>query len=237
MGDFTVVMPCYLMHDGHVELTKNAVASFGDVELIVVDDGSRLGGGYLRSIADTYVLNKENSGYGKSVNKGLKLASTRYIAIANNDIRISPNWQEVTREVFENERAYSCHFRQIDYNEPFRFGDKTFYTGKERWCHASFFVIDTAKEKYLYDEHFVNTYDDWDYFFNVRKNGYQQAYTDKAAFQHVHSATIPYMDRHTDRNTENAEYFKQKNGDYAENLFAQEFPEQMKQDYLGGFSL
>src|SRR3990167_6977390 len=102
---FTVIMPCHIMTEEHLHLTKQAVSTFGECELIVIDDASIIGGGYLRSIADTYVRNKENLGYGRSVNKGLKLATNEYIAIANNDIRVSPNWQTVTEEVFKNPRS------------------------------------------------------------------------------------------------------------------------------------
>jgi len=233
----SVVMPCYLATEEHKKLTEQAVASLGEVELIVVDDASPLGGGYLRSIADTYIRNKENLGYGRSVNKGIKLATYDYIAIANNDIRVSSNWQEVTKEVFQNPQCMTCHFRQTDYDVPFVYGDKVIYEGKERWCHASFFVINKKVDFYLYDEHYRNTYDDWDYFFELRKRGWKQCYTDKAAFQHVHSATIPFMEKHDEVNKENAEYFKSKWGDTAENLFTKQFPEQMSQDYQKGWEL
>lgn len=234
---FSVVMPCHLMTEEHLQLTKQAVETFGPCELIVIDDASLLGGGYLRSIADTYVRNKENLGYGRSVNKGLKLASYPYIAIANNDIRVSPNWQSVTEEIFKNPQCLTAHFRMTDYETPFEYGDKILYEGKERWCHASFFVINKNVDFYLYDEHFVNTYDDWDYFFELRKRGWKQAYTDKAQFQHIHSATIPKMVKHDQRNKENAEYFKTKWGDYAENLFTKQFPDQMVLSYPKGFEL
>lgn len=233
----SVVIPCHIMTEEHLKLTQQAVASLGEVELIVIDDASLLGGGYLRSIADTYVRNKKNLGYGRSVNKGLKLATNDYIAIANNDIRISPNWQEVTEEVFKNPKCMTCHFRQTDYDEPFEYGNKIIYEGKERWCHASFFVINKNVDFFLYDEHYKNTYDDWHYFFELRKRGWKQGYTDRAQFQHIHSATIPFMEKHDETNKENAEYFKSYWGDYAENLFTAQFPQQMEQDYQKGFQL
>lgn len=233
----TVIMPCYIISDRHLELTKAAITSLGDVELIIVDDNSPMGGGYLRSVADIYVKNKENRGYAGSVNRGLRLAQSKYIAIANNDIRISPNWQEVVEEVFQDKDVYSCHFRMTDYDTPFQYGNKIITSGKERWCHASFFVINTERMKLEYDEHFFNTYDDWSYFATVRSLGFKQAYTDKAQFQHVHSATIPSMPKHTKRNQENQEYFIKKWGASAEDLFSREFPEQMLIPYPKGFEL
>lgn len=230
-------MPAYILNDKLLALTKNAVASFGNVELIVIDDNSPMGGGYLRSIANIYVKNKENLGYARSVNRGLKLATNKYIAIANNDVRISPNWQEVTEEVFKNPQCYSCHYRMTDYETPFEYGNKIIYEGKERWCHGSFYVINTSIAKFYYDEEYVNSYDDWDLFFTVRSLGYKQAYTDKAQFQHIHSATISQAPKHDERNKANREYFKIKWGGYAEELFRKEFPKQMVIDYRSGFNI
>ena len=232
-----VIMPAYLATEQHIELTKNAVPTFGECNLIIIDGCSPVGGGYLRSIADTYIRNKENLGYGKSVNKGLKQSEAQYVAIANNDIRVSANWQEVAQEVLNNKETYSCHFRMTDYDTPMEFGNKILYTGKERWCHASFFVINTKYFKFMYDEAYKNTFDDWDYFYMVRKAGLKTAYTDKALFQHIHSATIPYMPKHPEVNERNREYFKTKWGDYPEILFAQDFPDQMKVHYPLGFQL
>ena len=234
---FTVVMPTHIINDRHIDLTKAAVASFGEVELIVIDDCSPMGGGYLRSIADTYVRNKSNLGYGRSVNKGLRLATTSYIAIANNDIIVSPNWQEVTEEVFKNEDAYSCHFRMTKYDAPFEYGNKILYSGKERWCHASFFVINRTKALFMYDEQYINTFDDWDYFQMVRKAGFKQAYTDKAQFRHLDSSTIPLIPKQGETTKKNYEYFKSKWGDTPEALFAKDFPDQMKVFYPDGFKL
>lgn len=238
MNDISVVMPAHILSDSLTETTKDAITSFGKVkELIIVDDASPVGGGYLRYEADIYVRNKENLGYAASVNRGLKLATGQYIAIANNDVRISPNWQDVVHEVFITPQIYSCHFRMTDYQVPFQYGDKIAYTGKERWCHASFFVINTAAALIYYDENYRNTYDDWDYFQTVRKMNLRTAYTDKACFQHQHSATIPRLPKHPEVNAANKEYFKEKWGDYAENLFAKDFPEQMKINYPDGFNL
>lgn len=227
------------MNDSHIELTKATIASLGDnIELIIVDDCSPIGGGYLRSVADIYIRNKENLGYARSVNRGLALSTSKHICISNNDIRISPNWREVTEEVFKlDDMIYSCHFRMTDYDTPFEYGKSIITSGKERWCHASFFVINRTKALFYYDEEYVNTVDDWDYWFTVRKTGFKQAYTDKAQFQHVHSATIPTMPKHTERNKANYEYFKEKWGGYPEDLFAKEFPEQMLINYPDGFKL
>ena len=235
MNDFTVIMPCYIVNEELGKLTENAIQSFQQTHLIIIDNASPVGGGYLRFEADTYIRNQENLGYAKAVNQGLKLANTEYVAIANNDIRVSPNWKEVAKEVLSEKDVYSCHFRMTDYDTPFEYGNSVIYRGKERWCHGSFYVI--KGEPLLLDESYLNSYDDWDLFHRVRMSGKKQAYTDKACFQHKHSTTQQLIPEREENDRKNKEYFREKWGDYAENLFAKEFPKQMKEDYQKGWTI
>lgn len=236
MKDFTVIMPCWIVNEELVELTKNAIDSLGEVTLILIDNASPIGGGLLRERADIYIRNRENLGYAKAINEGLKLARTKLIAITNNDIRVSPNWQEVAREVLEEPRTYSCHLRMTDYDVPFQYGQKTVYQGMERWCTGSFYVIGWRRP-FFYDENFLNSYDDWDLFKRVRAWALQTAYTDKACYQHHHSFTQKQLPEHAENNRRNVEYFIKKWTAPAETLFAEEFPEQMKIPYSQGFNL
>ena len=146
-----VIMPVWIINEELRVLTMQAIQSLGKVNLIIVDNGSPLGGGYLRSVADIYIRNKENLGYAKAVNEGLKLSKNEMKAVSNNDIRVSPNWQEVAMEVFEDDDVYSCHFRMTDYETPFTYGDQIFIGGRERWCTSSFFVIKSWKPQ-LYEK-------------------------------------------------------------------------------------
>lgn len=229
----SVVMPVLILNEQSLNLTREAIDSLGEVNLILVDDASQLGGGYLRSRADTYIRNKERLGFAKSVNKGLKQCGDELIAIVNNDIRVTPNWQDVIKEAFsENDATFSVHLRMTDYDTPFKLGTETFYEGRERWCQASFFVID-GKKKQFFDENFKYSYDDWDFFVEARKK-WKTAYTNKACFQHHHSFTRKQL---PDLSTTDREYFKQKHGEYAEDLFAKKYPDQMKRDWKGGFDL
>lgn len=231
----TVIMPVYVINEELLELTKSAIFSLGEVDLVIVDNDSLMGGGYLRALAKIYIKNNQNLGYAKAVNQGLKLANDEYIVIANNDIRVSPNWQKVTKEVFEeNGNLYSCHFRMTDYDVPFEYGNKIAYSGMERWCTSSFFVI-KSKNPQLYDEKFLNSYDDWDYWYRIALSGQKQAYTDKACYQHHHSFTKKAMN--WEDKDENREYFKNKWGIYPEEIFKDLYPDQFDIPYQEGFKL
>lgn len=234
----SVIMPVWITTPETLELTQAAVQSLGKVELVIVDNGSTMGSGWCRSVSDIYIRNQDNLGYAKAVNQGLKLSTCQLKAIANNDIRVSYNWQEVAKEVLTpNARTYSCHFRMIEYDTEMTYGKSIIYTGKERWCHGSFFVIDTSRVQFYYDEGYLNSYDDWDYFNTIRKSGLMTAYTDKACFQHVNSHTQQLVPNRDENDKKNREYFKDKWGYYPEDKFAEEFPEQVAKDYWKGFDI
>ncbi len=231
----TVIMPVLINNEETFELTKSAIFSLGKCALIVVDNDSTIGGGYMRALAKTYIRNNQNLGYAKAVNQGLKLSTEDYVAVANNDIRVSPNWQSIVKEVLAEPKTYSCHFRMIDYDEPFEYGNRTVYQGMERWCTSSFFVI--KGKPYLFDEHYFNSYEDWDYWMTVRKDGKNTAYTDKTCYQHHHSFTQQQIPEREENDKKNREYFKKKWGRYAEDIFAEQYPEQMAVSYQSGFDL
>lgn len=234
-----VIMPVYIVNEEILELTKRAIFSMGEIDqLIIIDNDSEIGGGYLRALADIYVKNKSNLGYAKAVNQGLKLVNQdEYVAVANNDIKLSPNWRKVVENVFSEPKVYTCHLRMTNYDEPIQYGSKVVYEGMERWCSGSFFIINTHYPPIFYDEKYLNSYDDWDYFHAIRQAGFKTAYTDKACYQHKHSTTQQLIPDREKNNQKNREYFKKKWGEYPEDLYTKLYPDQMKKDYYAEFNL
>jgi len=222
-----VIMPCWLRDSDLVDLTENAIKSLreNDVEITIIDNASPIGGGALREWADEYVRNPINLGYAKAVNQGLKLHIGEVVAVANNDIRVSKNWLSVSEDIMKDPEVCSVHFRMVLYDQPWNPSNETFIGGKERWCSSSFFVVRGDR---LYDEHYLNSYDDWDMWKWWRSQGLKQAYTNKAEYQHLDSSTVNRMEKHEIANVENREYFKEKWGKYPEEDFAEEFGEQLK---------
>jgi len=227
-------------------LTRSAVQSFRKAtpkaELVIIDDASPMGGGYLRSVADIYIRNKKQLSYPGALNRGLKLASGDLLAIVNNDIRVSPNWLAVVQDILTSDTNIgSVHFKMIEYDVPIVLGHQTWETGKERWCTSSFYVMkrELLDEVGLYDEKFAGFgYDDWDWWYRVRKKGYLTAYTNKTAYQHRDSSTYNLFDQ-TERQKHveiNRKYFKEKWGETPEDLWTKMYPEQMKvEPYREGF--
>lgn len=233
-----VGMLTFNFNEDLVQLTKNAMASVKESnidKLIIIDNASPLGGGVLREQADLYLRNKTNLGYPAGVNQIMSLASTPYVAIANNDIRVSRNWVEVAEEIFQDKMVGSVHFRMIPYEQPIVPGNDVWIGGKERWCHCSFFVL--RKEAfYGYDDNYgAGGYDDYAHNHLMREHGWKQAYTNKCSFQHVDSITYRTMEDQETRKTRdgrNREYYKSKFGEYPDQEFARLFPDQLQLPYL-----
>lgn len=219
-----VIIPCWLVNDSLVNLTENAVNSLRqkDVEIIIVDNASPMAGGMLRDMADLYIRNKENLGYARAVNQGLRMCNTGdLVAVSNNDIRVPANWKDVAEEILKDEKVGSVHYRMIPYDTHFTPGVDVWKTGKERWCTSSFFVV---RYQQLYDEGFLNGYEDWSYWYEMRRTGLTQAYTNKAEYQHMDSFTQQILTDTEDRTKRNRDYYLKKYGKTPEQQFEEEFP-------------
>ncbi len=234
----SIVMLAWLRNVELLELTRHAVRSFKEAsgwdksELIIVDNGSPVGRDELLKLGKTVIVNQENLGYPAGVNQGVRLAKNELIAIANNDIKVSANWRDVAIEAFEKHPEMgTLHFKMVGYYDDFGLKDELSLTGRERWCHGSFFVIrkSVLEEVGMYDEGYgVGGYDDWDVQYRIRKAGYKTAYTNKAAFQHMDSSTLNTMENRNVTENINREYFKSKFGEYPEIIFESQFGEQLK---------
>jgi len=105
-----IVIPVYIINNLLRELTIEAIISFRnnskDTEIIAVNDASPMDASFLKDIVDIYIENKENLGFAKTCNKGIKKAISKlgkndgYIVCANNDIEVYNGWQEAMIEPF-----------------------------------------------------------------------------------------------------------------------------------------
>lgn len=231
-------MLAYNFNEELAQLTESAIHSVRQAlmdRLILVDNATEVRPGMLRELADTYVRNKTNLGYPAAVNQGMALSTSEFVAIANNDIRVSPNWVDVSNEIFKDPTVGSVHFRMIPYDQPFNPGDKVWIGGRERWCHCSFFVI--RKEAFqVYDTNYdKGGFDDYDHNHRMREKGWKQAYTNKVEFQHMDSITYRTMESTEDREArdfKNRQYYASKFGAYPDIQFEREFASQMSEPYM-----
>jgi len=102
------------------ELLQRTKSFFEDIragmteedELIVIDNGSRIGREEMMKTADIYIHTPEPVGCATAWNLGAKIAKGNYIVIASNDCRVGKDWVDKTIEKFsENEKIgiVSCN--------------------------------------------------------------------------------------------------------------------------------
>lgn len=253
----SVVMPIWFpsVDAESMEVTQAAIDSLGKVELILIDNGSAYGSGWINQRATTFLRFSHNRGYTVAVNRGIDLCTNEVIALVNNDIRVSPGWQEQAIEILKDSEIATLHPKMVDYNSPFATGDVLMKTGHERWCQNSFVVttrhwLDQMREKesgtvYGYEQfpgHFDENYgigggaDDWDFYFRVRNLGGKTCYTNRFAFQHLHSFSLQKLGPEREKIAkQNDDYFTSKWGIKKEDWLAKDFPDQVVQNYKEGF--
>ena len=236
----SILMPIWITNDELGYLTINALNSLGQtvlakgdsLEFIVLDNGSTSWvDHFVSQKLDYYIRVPQNKGYPWAINTMAKVASGDYLAIANNDIKVSDNWWLVAKEIFKRVKdAGTVHYKMLGYDQPTVPQKDIFPTGKERWCHGSFFVIKKSVfEELGYDEGFgLGGYDDYDFYYRMREKGYKQVYTNGAFFNHRDSSTQLLRDPEERRQSDdkNREYYKSKHGEYPDAQFQKLFPEQ-----------
>lgn len=97
MPKVTILVPVYNVENYLIQCMESLVRqTLKDIEIICIDDGST---DYSPAILDAYgekysfihVIHKENTGYGHSMNTGLKSASGEYIGIVESDDFVEDN--------------------------------------------------------------------------------------------------------------------------------------------------
>lgn len=97
MSKLSVLVPIYNV-EKYLDECLNSLAkqTLKDIEVICINDGSTDGSSnilqrYAKKYTNFTVINKKNSGYGDSMNQGLKKATGEYIGIVESDDFIEPN--------------------------------------------------------------------------------------------------------------------------------------------------
>lgn len=152
MPKVSVIMPVYnsqrYLHDA-IESVLNQ--TFGDLELLLVDDGSvDMSGEMCDSYAErdirVKVIHKENGGSCSARNCGLRNATGEYVTFCDNDDKMMPNSLEKTVEAIEKEQADIVRFarKHIELTE----------TGRRETCNKT-------------EEKAVILVNDWDSYIKV----------------------------------------------------------------------
>lgn len=121
MKYLTITVPCYNSQDYLDRCVKSLLTGGQDVEILLIDDGSRdRTGAMADAYAEAYpdivrVVHKENGGHGSGVNKGLELATGRYFKVVDSDDWLDPTalgflLEAIRRSGREEPDLYICNY-------------------------------------------------------------------------------------------------------------------------------
>lgn len=95
-GLTSIIIPVYNQHDFTHECIYAVLENTKDYELIIVDNGSDppYKPPFTGFVQSTVLRNNENTGFPKAVNQGIAASSGEYIILLNNDVIVTPGWQD-----------------------------------------------------------------------------------------------------------------------------------------------
>jgi glycosyltransferase involved in cell wall biosynthesis len=162
----SVIMPSY-NHEKYVIDAANSVLTqtYGQLELIVVDDGSTDSSlDLLRSITDNriLILEQENKGAHAAINRGLEAAQGDYLAIINSDDLFHPRRISKCLETIDSEgTGLACSWIEIINSEGLQIGVKKGWSNLlPKWTsnvHSHAYWLNDSFALNLLSSNFVST--------------------------------------------------------------------------------
>lgn len=197
-----IVMPVYIATQELETLTRAAIKSIQPrADIVVVDDGSPLDTSFLDEIANHVIHLKENQGFAKAVNTGLRWAleqDVEYIGCANNDIEVRDDWLEALQEPFSkwDDVGIVGMAETMDREEFFTSKGRKITEGgllDHRMQSGALWLMkkEVLRLVGLYDERFlIGGEEDVDLFLRIRDKYHKHIImTDKSIFWHKQGAT------------------------------------------------
>jgi len=218
-GLTSIIMPVWFNSYPAFHYTGNAIGSIREhtdklktpYELIVVLQGDT--GIKLSKLEDTkadkVIELKNNEGYSRAVNKGIRVAQGEYIAILNNDIMVFDHWLEDMQDALNHldlvmatpmygepfARAVEADFKRLQTIPNPTTRDTRLDPGIENTFSdfKDFSCVLTKKEVFdkigLFDEQFFMYGEDLDFMRRMEKEGMKVASTKRVNTHHIISGT------------------------------------------------
>ena len=211
----SVVIPCYRQAEFLPEAVESVLTqTYGDWELIIVDDGSPDG---TRSVAQRLVeqhgdrirvVAQDNLGVAEARNAGIRLAHGRFILPLDADDRILPAMIEQTAEVLRSHPQVA-----VAYVHTRQFGDRSYVNrltrlgppvlGEVNYLpYCSLFRRELWEEigGYFSFEPGSGGYEDWDFWLSTIERGHRIELVDEVLFEHrIHAGGRYDLSRRNDR--------------------------------------
>jgi GT2 family glycosyltransferase len=196
----SAVVKCQLLDQALFTMTKEAMATIRPYvdELILIDHNSKVGQKWLRDTADIYINNKVPGGYPVTASQGMNVATGDVVALLNNDIKFFGDWATPLANLITDEVAIA-HPYCIDWGKPSIPSEVKYYNpSPQQGMFFSAFMVNPKIYKKLggwdTDYKFWG-YDDWDFYYRVRKAGYTAILTSEVFYWHKGGATINKIGR------------------------------------------
>ena len=199
--------------------------TYPDIEIIFVDNGSiDESVVYVKKEFPSVriVVNKENFGFAKGNNIGIKEAKGDLIATLNNDTEVSPVWiEELVRVINSDKDVGMCSSKMLFMKDPKMINSTGIYISRSGACWdrgifekdigqyeciddifgpcagAAMYKKEMLQEVGLFDEDFCAYVEDVDLAFRGRLAGWKCLYVPKAIVYHMHGGTAGYMTDYT----------------------------------------
>lgn len=213
----SIVIPNY----NGIKYIKNCIDSIykqtiSNFEIIFVDNCSNDGSVefILKNYPNIYIISmKENYGFSRAVNEGIKCSKGEYVVLLNNDTKVDIYWLEnLVKTIEKDERIFSVCSKMIRYNEQDKIDDAGDEYTLLGWaykrgdglpvykypsteevfssCAGAAIYRRLILEKIGYfDEKFFAYMEDVDISYRAKIHGYKNIYCAKALVYHIGSAT------------------------------------------------
>lgn len=218
MLEVSVIIPNY----NGIEYIENCLRSLkkqenlSDMEIIVVDNGSADGSNDLirRKFPEISCIQlRENFGFCKAVNVGIKAAKAPYVILLNNDTQVHEDFvKELLEGIKRYPKAFSCASLMLNYNNRAIVDDAGDYYSALGWAYsrgkgkksnqyqkegkifascggAAIYRKEIFEQIGYFDEVHFAYLEDIDIGYRARIHGYENYYIPSAKVYHVGSGT------------------------------------------------
>lgn len=198
------VIPCLNQKLMTMDCLKYLKENTPPGEIILVNDGSEDSTYELETEVDVYISHRENLGFPKSVNDGIKVATGEYIAVWNNDLIVADGWLEPIIKIMENTlygdygmlsprliEPPHTNKEQFLFFHPKGWNEYCSYE-VENWAKGCPWVFRKEVFKYVgyFDEQFYPTqYEDTDFLLRMALQGFKHAIVSDTAVFHYSMVT------------------------------------------------
>jgi GT2 family glycosyltransferase len=209
----TIIIPNY---NGRHHLDKNLVQLtnlYPKIQIIIVDDVSTDDSvSYIKNNFPQVklILNKQNIGFARSINKGVKKAKSKYVLLLNNDVGATKGFLEPLLVKIQEDNVFAVGCQEISIKKgkevksgkswlkvqkglPVHGRSKNQISGNTAWCQGGSMLV--KKNLFIklggFDPIYAPGYwEDIDLGYRAEKEGYINWFCQKSIVYHNHGSTF-----------------------------------------------